>query len=112
MITSTLDLRDSEREFIALMTRLSFGRIERIQIQNGEVVLHPAPAVIRDVKFACQEHDQTPKSSEFSLTREVSEFLCHIRAMKDGEIACLYVRHGVPFRMEVAEPVGGSRTND
>jgi hypothetical protein len=63
MITSTRDLRDSEREFIALMTRLSFGRIERMQIQNGEVVLHPAPAVIRDVKFACQEHDQVTKRS-------------------------------------------------
>ena len=108
-VLSTSDLRPSERAFVAAMQRLSFGRLEFLRIDNGELVLDPWPTTVRGVKFAAEDPSasRTP-SEEFELKRQVIELIEYVRGVDAGEIRCLEVRHGLPFSMEVE--LAGART--
>jgi len=99
---STRDLRTPERAFVAAMRQLRFGRFESVRIERGELVLSPWPAMVRSVKFACEE-SASPQTSpdEFELKRQVVELFEYVRTIEAGEIRCLEVRHGLPFSMEV-----------
>ena len=101
-LVSTHDLRPSERAFVTAMQRLCFGRFESLEIQHGELVLDPWPAMVRSVKFAAEESG-VPRTSrdEFKLKRQIVELFEYVRTVEAGEIRCLEVRHGLPFAMEV-----------
>jgi len=97
-------LLPSERALAAAMQQLEFGRIESMRIFNGEVVLDPWPLTVRTVKFGSEHqpvHQFEP--GEFQLKRQVVELFKYVRGVRDGEILCLEVRHGLPFAMEVLE---------
>ena len=111
--TSTRDLSDSERHFLAAMQGLQFGRFEAVRIANGELVLDPWPRTIKGVRFGSELKD-CPHSlpDEFALKRQVTEFFEYVRSVNSGEIRHLDVRHGLPAAMEIEEAFvvpGGSR---
>lgn len=104
---STRDLRPSERRLLNAISALGFGRLEYLQIRNGEPVLDPGPTVVRDVKFGVQSGARPRTTSEdFALKQQVAEFFEYTRSVEVGEIRALEVRHGLPFAMEV-ELAGG-----
>jgi hypothetical protein len=107
--TSTRDLLPSEHRFVTAMQQLSFGRLEYLRIDNGELVLDPWPTTMRGVKFGSEDPatSRTPPD-EFQLKRQVIELFEYVRAVDAGEIRCLEVRHGLPFSMEVE--LAGART--
>lgn len=108
--TSTRDLLASERTFVSAMTNLAFGRFEYLRIERGELVLHPWPGVIRDVKFG--SHDPgTAKTipGDFELKPQVAELFEYIRDVDAGEIRTLEVKSGLPFSMEIE--MAGRRCN-
>ena len=101
-VTSTSDLRSSERVFVAAMQRLGFGRLEFLQIEHGELLLDPWPTTVRGVKFGSEDvAARGTFPDEFELKRQFGEFFEYVRAVDAGEIRCLEVRHGLPFSMEV-----------
>lgn len=104
---STGDLLPSERRLLSVMSALGFGRLEYVQIRNGEPVLDPGPMIVRDVKFGVQDGAR-PKttSGDFELKQQVAELFEYTRSVDVGEIRALEVRHGLPFAMEV-ELAGG-----
>jgi hypothetical protein len=107
--SSTRDLRPPEWAFVAAMRQLRFGRFESVRIQRGELVLNPWPAMVRSVKFACEESAGPQMSlDEFELKRQVAELFDYVRTIEAGEIRCLEVRHGLPFSMEVEHRTGSS----
>ena len=111
-LTSTQDLLQSERRFLAAMNDLGFGRFEFLRIERGELVLDPWPTSVRGVKFGSEEPAVHRTSDEFELKRQVVEFFQYVRAVDVGEIRCLEVRHRMPFAMEVEhrhETNGGRR---
>jgi hypothetical protein len=106
--TSTRELRPSERAFVAAMSRLGFGRFEYLRIDGGELVLHPWPRVVRDVKFGSVDPgtgNQLP--AEFELKAQVAELFGYIRSVYAGEIRTLEVKHGLPFSMEIEHRLEG-----
>ena len=107
---STRDLLASERTFVAAMTNLGFGRFEYLRIERGELVLHPWPGVIRDVKFG--SHDPGAAKTipaDFELKPQVAELFEYIRDVDAGEIRTLEVKSGLPFSMEIE--MAGRRSN-
>jgi hypothetical protein len=101
-LTSTSDLRSSERIFVTAMQRLGFARFESLRIVNGELVLEPWPKTPHLVKFGSEDMPTSLPAAEFCLKRQVGQFFEYIRAVDAGEIRCLEVRHGLPFSMEVS----------
>jgi hypothetical protein len=108
-LTSTRDLRASERAFVAAMSDLGFGRFEYLRIERGELVLDPWPAVVRGVKFGSQDPGAAKiPPDEFELKPQVAELFEYVRSVDAGEIRTLEVKHGLPFSMEI-EMVGERR---
>ena len=98
---STRDLRPSERQFVAALEQLGFGRVEFVRIHSGELVLDPCPMTVQLRKFGAAETEPCKRSAEFELKKATAELFEYIRRVDEGEIRSLEVRHGLPFAMEV-----------
>ncbi|MBE7542238.1 MAG: hypothetical protein HS123_07715 [Solibacteraceae bacterium] len=49
-------------------------------------------------------------ASGFELKSQVADLFEYVRAVDEGEIRALEIRHGLPFSMEIEHrPEGGSR---
>lgn len=101
-------LSEPRRRLVRLMQRLLFGRIENLVIRRGQPVFDPPPTVTREHKFG-GENGAHPKlrADDFLLKDQVVDLFRQLDALGDGVIAVLEVKHGLPFRMLVAEPPGG-----
>jgi len=86
------------------MQQLNFGRIEKLAILNGDPILEPMPRVMRDVKFG-SDNDPRPERDvgDFLLKMQAVELFQHFDRLGDSTIEVLEVKHGLPFRMLVAE---------
>lgn len=86
------------------MQAINFGRIEQLSVAEGEPAFDPPPRVIREVKFGA-ENGERPEMSldDFLLKTEVQELFEALTEIRDGVIERVEVRHGLPFRMIVAE---------
>ncbi|MGC8793980.1 MAG: hypothetical protein ACP5U2_11380 [Bryobacteraceae bacterium] len=90
------------------MQRLGFGRFEYLQIRNGELVLHPWPTAVRDVKFGTADPVTLRQFPEqFELKQQVAELFEYVRSVEAGEIRTLEVKNGLPFSMEIELRQGG-----
>jgi hypothetical protein len=102
-------LSEARRRLVRLMQRLLFGRVEGLVVRRGEPVFDPPPpTVIREHKFG-GENGSHPKadSADFLLKDQVVDLFRQLDAIGDGRIAVLEIKHGLPFRMLVAEPQDG-----
>ena len=103
---STRDLSPLERRFVAAMNDLGFGRFEHLRIARGELVLDPWPTSVRTVKFgSAHAAPLRPSPDDFDLKSEIAALFEYVRAVDEGEIRCLELRHGYPFLMEVKHPL-------
>ena len=89
---------------LELMQDANFGRIESLRIADGEPVLDPRPALVREHKFG-GENGPRPElaANDFLLKQQVSELFAFFDQMQNGVIDVLEIKHGLPFRMIVTE---------
>lgn len=101
---SKKDLSAPRAELLRRMQRINFGRIDNLRIDNGDPVLDPPPRVIREIKIG-GENGPRPEAGarDFVLKAQVVELFEHLDRLKDGTIAVLEVKHGLPFRMLIAD---------
>ena len=99
------ELTAGRRRLVELMQRLNFGRVEQMPVRRGEPALDPPTRVVREVKFG-GDNGPRPEArrDDFLLKAQVREFFAHLDALGDGVVAVLEVKHGLPFKMEVAGP--------
>lgn len=92
------------RELVKLMQTVNFGRIEGLHIRDGMPVLNPRPRVVREIKF-CGENGSRRElaAADFILKSEVVELLAFFDELQNGVIDVLEIKHGLPFRVIVAE---------
>jgi hypothetical protein len=100
-------LSEPRRRLVRLMQKLLFGRIENLLVRDGEPEFDPPPTIIREHKFG-GENGSHPKlrADDFLLKDQVVDLFRQFDALGNGVIAVLEVKHGLPFRMLVAEPPG------
>ena len=95
-----------KQQLIELMQLLNFGRIEELPIRNGQPILSPPPRMVRDIKLG---GDNAPRpelnARDFLLKTQVVELFRHLEAINNGTVAVLEVKHGLPFKLEVAQAV-------
>jgi hypothetical protein len=98
------DLSARRAGLLELMQSINFGRIEGLAVLDGEPVLDPPPRVIREVKFG-GENGPRPEAAaaDFPLKSQLVELFAHFDEIGDGTIDVLEIKHGLPFRMLVAE---------
>jgi hypothetical protein len=94
------DLSARRAGLLQLMQAINFGHIEGLTVREGNPILDPPPRVIRDVKFG-GENGPRPETGadDFLLKSQVVELFQQFDGLKDGVIAVLEVKHGLPFRM-------------
>lgn len=99
-------LSPARRRLLEMMQRLNFGRIEELEIRGGEPVFSPAPRVIQDIKLG-GENGPRPEleSADFVLRSQVIEFFAHLGKLGDGCVELIEVKHGLPFKLLVEQPV-------
>jgi hypothetical protein len=107
MTTSTHGgLSDARRRLVRLMQQIRFGKVEGLRVRGGEPVFSPPPVVTREHKFG-GENGPHPgaEAADFRLKAQIQDLCAALDALGDGTIAVIDVRHGLPFRMLVPEPV-------
>lgn len=102
----THDLLPSERTFLSAVQELGFGRLEELEVLNGQLVLDQTPAMVREVKFGSPVINGKTADAALELRPQIAEFFAYVRSVETGKIRLLEVRHGLPFAMEVDLPPG------
>jgi hypothetical protein len=94
---------NSRRDLLELMQEANFARIEGLQVRDGDPVVKPRPRVIQEIKF-CAENGPRPERgiADFTLKKQVIELFALFDEMQNGTIDLLEVKHGLPFRVLVA----------
>jgi hypothetical protein len=95
-------LSESRQRFVELLQRINFGRIECLEILDGQPVLTPPPCVIREHKF-CGENNPRPEltSSNFILKAQLVDLFKLFDELRNGTITMLTIKHGLPFHAEL-----------
>ncbi|MDY3563387.1 hypothetical protein R5W23_004890 [Gemmata sp. JC673] len=99
---TTSALSPARRQFLGLLQRLNFGRVEGLLVRAGEPVLDPMPVVIREHKFG-GDNGPRPEAGrpDHQLKAQVTDLMALLDALGDGTIAVLSVKHGLPFHAEL-----------
>jgi hypothetical protein len=86
------------------MQDINFGRIENLLIRNGQPTLDSRPRVVREIKLG-GENGPRPElgAQDFLLKSQVLEMLAYFDELQNGTIDVLEIKHGLPFRVIVAE---------
>jgi hypothetical protein len=99
-------LSESRKRLVELMQDLNFGRIEDLVVRRGEPVLEPPPRTVREVKFGGENGPRPERGAgDFVLKTQVVELFEHLDRLSSGTVEILEVKHGLPFRMHVADAV-------
>jgi len=87
------------------MQRLNFGRIENLTVNDGEP-LTVGSSTVAMFRF-CGDNGSRPELEleDFVLPIELLEFIELVRALDSHSILQITVKHGLPFKMEVANLV-------
>jgi hypothetical protein len=97
-------LSPARRRLVELMQELNFGRIERLRVHDGEPVLDPAPAVLRDVVFGKSNTPNPARAKDdFTLKEQVAELFDLFDRERSVTVESLVVQNGLPVRMTVAD---------
>lgn len=101
LMTKT-SLSAPRRRLLETMQRLNFGRIEDLEIRNGEPMFNPAPRVVQDIKLG-GENGPRPElgTADFALKSQVAEFFEYLSRLGDGSVEIIEVKHGLPFKLVI-----------
>ena len=105
-MTATMksDLPDPSQHLLELMQSINFGRIENLPVRNGLPVFNPSPRIVREIKFGGENGPRPERSaSNFAIKAQVNEFFDQLVRLGHGTIEVLEIKHGLPFRMMIAE---------
>lgn len=96
------DLSPAWQRLLRLFQTIHFGRIEELEIRNGEPVFSPEPGVFLELKLDTADGPRPELRLDcFELKSQVERFIEQVARLKDGTVERIEVRHGLPFRMVI-----------
>lgn len=102
-VLTKAELPEPRQRLVELMQTINFGRIEDLPVRAGNPVLDPPPRVVREIKIGGDNGSRPERDAgNFLLKEQVVELLRHLDHLRDGMVAVLEVKHGLPFRLLVA----------
>jgi hypothetical protein len=97
-------LSPARRRLIELFQQLNFGRVESLNLIDGEPVFEPPPRVVREIKFGGENGPRPERDAvDFSLKSHVVELLRFFDQLGEGTIETIEIRYGLPFRLIYAD---------
>ena len=96
------DLSPAKQRLLRLFQTINFGRIEELEIRNGEPEFNPPPRIFVELKLDAADGSR-PESrlTRFPLRSQVERFFDQISRLNDGAVEVIEIRHGLPFRMVI-----------
>ena len=96
-------LSPARRRLLELMQEVHFGRLEALDVRDGEPVLEPSPRVARDIVFG---KDNAPhrarRQGDFAIKQQVIELFDLFDQERSLRVERLVIQNGLPVRMTVA----------
>lgn len=90
---------------IEKMQEINFGRIEKINVQNGEAFFSDESVIMKEFKPGADNRSRPEKYlDDFILKAQQEELIRFIKNMPTGQINSIEVKHGLPFRITTSEP--------
>jgi hypothetical protein len=94
-------LTSARKRLLETVQRLSFGRIERLLIRDGNPCYEREPRIIEEIKLTSDPSDRADcGDGDFTIKREFENLFGHLDRLQDG-IVDLEIRHSLPFRLIV-----------
>ena len=96
------ELSPANQRLLRMFQAINFGRVEELEIRDGQPEFSPAPRVFVELKLDVADGPR-PESQldRFPLRAQVERFFTQIARMKEGTVEVIEVRHGLPFRMVI-----------
>jgi hypothetical protein len=102
------ELSGPRQALVRLCQSINHGHIEALRITNGEPTFSPAPTVLVDVKL---DQDEGPRPEvelcDFELCVELRRLMSRMDVVRDGKVARLEVRGGIPRRVIFESTITG-----
>jgi len=96
------DLTPARRRLIELMQEINYGRIEGLQIQEGDPVFTPMPRVFRLFLFGKDNGPNRARECEsFAVKKKITELFGIFDREPFLSIQELIIDNGLPVRMTV-----------
>ena len=90
------------------MQEINFGRIEQLEIRDGQPVFNPAPRVIRDIKLGGECGPRPELATSDFVLRPVIELFNHFSQIGNGIVESITIKNGLPFKLVVEQPAQAS----
>jgi hypothetical protein len=104
--TTKKSLSCPRRRLVELFQEINFGRVLHLTVRDREPVLDPAPRIVRERKFGGENGARPERASgDFALKVQILELCAALDELGDGVIDLIEVKNGLPFKMEVADPL-------
>jgi hypothetical protein len=104
-ISTKASLSASRKRLLETLQYLNFGRIEGLEIRDGEPVFQPAPRIFQDIKLGAESGPRPELAREdFVLKSQVTAMFEHLSQLADGSVAVIHVAHGLPHRLTIEQP--------
>lgn len=89
------------------MQRLNHGRIEELEIRDGDPTLSLAPRLIQEIKIGSPDNGPRPELAreDFILRLPVIELFEHLDRLGNGTIAAIEIRYGLPARLVIERSI-------
>ena len=96
------ELSPAKQRLLRLFQTINFGRVEELEIRDGEPEFSPPPRIFVELKLDAADGPR-PESrlDRFPLRSQVERFVEQIARLSDGTVEVIEVRHGLPFRMVI-----------
>jgi hypothetical protein len=105
LLLTKRSLSPERRRLLETMQRVNFGRIELLEIRDGEPIFDPPPRIVKDLKIG-GENSARPEleKEDFLLKAPVIEFFEHLGRLGDGTVALIEIKCGHPSRLLIEQP--------
>jgi len=105
-VVTKASLTPARKRLVELMQEVNYGRIEELQVQDGEPVFDPPPTVLRLFLFGKDNGPNESRGNDgFALKRKVAELFEVFDRERSLSIQELMIDNGLPVRMTVADAV-------
>ena len=96
------NLSPAKQRLLRLFQAINFGRVEELEIRDGEPEFSPAPRVFVELKLdAADGPRREAQLDRFPLRSQVERFFAQLARLNNGTVEVIEVRHGLPFRMVI-----------
>ncbi len=98
------ELSVSQRKLLILMEKVSYGRINNLEIRKGEPVVSEKSTIMRDMKLGADD-SYAAIGDDFQLKKKVIDFFEELMKIKEGFIRKIEIRGGLPILIQLEEKI-------